>query len=180
MKKPLRVLFVCKANIGRSQALREFTQQHLETNSIMQKQIVVDSAGTAETIVDEIKDPAKRSIPSGLKKMYRKVWGITREMPRRKPVNRSLLEKNDIVLVAEPKLKAELHMRFPEHRDKILTVKEYLWPKLSERRQVIDDPPFPTTYRYRKMSSTMQRDVKMLRECNGIAGRLVEKWKREF
>lgn len=175
----LRVLFVCRANIGRSQALREFTQLHLRGKPKIAQRVSVDSAGTSETIPTEVSDPARRSITPGLAELYRRAWNITHEMPTRKVVDASLLQQNDVVLVAEPRLKAELHSRFPSHAAKILTVKEYLWPSLVQRRQVIDDSPHPTTRRLKRMANRRQRNYKMLRECEGIARRLVQKWAGE-
>lgn len=176
----MKVLFVCRGNVGRSQALREFVEQEIARNPSLN--ISVDSAGTDTKLIRERITEGKHSIPAGLVKIYVRAFGITPKTTRRKPVTLRLIRRNDIILVAEPRLKKYLHTRYPAHGEKILTIKEYLWPKLKDASQVIDDPREPTTRRYgagkvSKPGNQMAfRNYKMLRECKGIARRLLEKW----
>lgn len=176
----MKVLFVCRGNVGRSQALREFVERRMAQNPGLN--ISVDSAGTDNELIERKIREGRYSIPLGLAKIYERAFGIKPKTPMRKPVTLKLVNANDLILVAEPKLKKNLYERFPAHRKKILTVKEYLWPSLKEASQVIDDPAEPTSRRYKggKLPRTGNpmplRNYRMLHECRGIAKRLVKMW----
>ncbi len=179
----MKVLFVCKGNMGRSQALREFTTRAVQERSSLRSKIEIDSAGTdAEAIAKDKGNPDRISLTPNLVEAYRRQFEIDPATPNRKAVTKRLVEQSDLVLVAEPRLMHKLQKRFPGHHSKIRTVKEYLFGKwIGERRQVIDDPVKPTTRRFGAKKPVEKELVryKMLKECKGIAERLARKWDLE-
>lgn len=176
----MKVLFVCHGNLGRSQALREFTTRAVQERNSLRGKIKIDSAGTdSEGIARDLTNPDRRSLTPALVEAYRRGFGVDPQRPNRKPVNRELVAGSDLVLVAEPGIKRKLEEQFPEHGCKIHTIRGYLFGRwIGERRQIIDDPAEPKTRRYIGKSREVKQ-YRMLKECKGIALRLARKWELE-
>src|SRR5512142_848275 len=102
-KKPT-VLFVCTANICRSPMAAALFKARLEKQVPGSESWVVDSAGTW---TKEGYPPSENSV----KAMARRKLDISGH--RSKEINKSLLEKSDLILVMELGHKEALQVEFP-------------------------------------------------------------------
>jgi protein-tyrosine phosphatase len=109
----MRVLFVCAGNTCRS-VIAEFLLKKLDKDNKFE----VKSAGVSATPGA----PISKVVQESLKKE-----GITTpEGGFAKRVDESLLTWADIVLTMENSLKENLHLNFPESKDKIKLFSEYV------------------------------------------------------
>lgn len=178
MTKPYKILVVCSANKGRSASYHAHMQHMLDERGI--RDVAVDSAGADAELIEGLHRDNDTGANPVIKDILEKqgVEEINRHMI--KPVTPELLEGADLVLTYNTDIRNKLHDKYPEHKEKIHTVRGYTTGKegdLPSEALDVDDAFHPNKklYRGKTEPKTYKAYAKVCDESKRLAERTLEK-----
>jgi protein-tyrosine phosphatase len=149
--KKFTIVVACRANITRSAYLHGYMEHYLKEHlPHARRKVRILSAGVEARSGSSANDVVKH---------VARIHGFHLRHHRSDPFTKNLVRQADVILVMEQWQKEALIERFPEAKDKIHRLMEYLWHDDPEDIRDIPDPTGQNTADYEEFIEAAHAEV---------------------
>jgi len=180
--KKYKILVVCSVNKGRSASYWAHMKHMLKEKDICH--IEIDSAGANIPVIEELIEQGDIGADEMVKYVLDKQGINEINEHEAKPINKELIENSDLILAYNTKIRDQIKELFPEHKDKVYTVRGYNTGKegdLPSESLDVDDAYHPNkkSYRGRMKPQTHKAFAKVADESKRLAKKTLDKILKE-